>query len=278
MSLLKARFLLQFADSYACRYMLFAMRALSLTIFLAFSTLAVGQASRAPAAFEVASVRPSQREVGPDYNNQITYSANGIMARNVTLKRLIAEAYHVQLNQISGPGWLDRSEYEVEARAAGASTRDEMALMLRGLLAERFNLKEHSETREMRAYELAVGKSGLKIHPMSEGEAAGAQAGFHFHGDMRQFADLLAVQLSIPAPVNPSVPSRASGPPIPVLDKTGLQGTYDFSVDIHPELGTDLFTLWQRALQDQLGLTLENRKENVEVMVVDQAEKMPPEN
>jgi uncharacterized protein (TIGR03435 family) len=259
--------------------MLLAMRAFSLIFFLVLSALvAFGQASRAQAAFDVASVRPSQREVGPDYNNQITYSPTGIVARNVTLKRLIAEAYHVQLNQISGPGWLDRSEYEVEARAAGASTREQMEPMLRSLLAGRFNVKEHSETREMRAYELAVGKSGPRIHPMNEGEVAGSQARFHFRGDMRQFADLLAVQLSIPASDNPSVPSRASGPPIPVLDKTGLQGTYDFNVDIHPELGTDLFTLWQRVLQDQLGLTLENRKENVEVLVVDQAEKMPTAN
>jgi uncharacterized protein (TIGR03435 family) len=259
--------------------MLWAMNALSLIIFLALSApVGFGQASRAPAAFEVASVRPSQREVGPDYNNQITYSPTGITARNVTLKRLIAEAYHVQLNQISGPGWLDRNEYELEARAAGASTPEQMALMLRGLLAARFNLKSHSETRQMRAYELAVGKSGPRIHPTNEGETAGAQGGFHFHGDMRQFADLLAVQLSIPASDNPSVPSRASGPPIPVLDKTGLQGTYDFSVDIHPELGADLFTLWQRVLQDQLGLRLENRKGNVEVLAVDQAEKMPTEN
>ena len=259
--------------------MLLAMRAFSLIIFLALSaSVAFGQVPRASAAFDVASVRPSQHEVGPDYNNQITYSPTGIVARNVTLKRLIAEAYQVQMNQISGPGWLDRSEYEVEARAAGTSTRDEIALMLRRLLAERFHLKEHSETREMRAYELTVGKSGPRIHPMSGAETARAGAGFNFRGDMRQFADLLAVQLSIPASDNPSVPSRSSGPPIPVLDKTGLLGTYDFSVDIHPELGTDLFTLWQRVLQDQLGLTLENRKGNVEVLVVDQAEKMPTEN
>jgi uncharacterized protein (TIGR03435 family) len=243
------------------------------------ASVAFDQAPRASVSFDVASVRPSQREVGPDYNNQITYSTTGIAARNVTLKRLIAEAYHVQLNQISGPGWLDRSEYEVEAKAAGAITREQMALMLRSLLTERFKVKVHSETREMRAYELAVGKSGPRIRPMNEGEAAGpSQARFHFRGDMRQFADLLAVQLSIPAPVDPSVPSRASGPPIPVLDKTGLQGTYDFSVDIHPELGTDPFISWQRALQDQLGLTLENRKENVEVLVVDEAEKTPTEN
>jgi uncharacterized protein (TIGR03435 family) len=63
-----------------------------------------------------------------------------------------------------------------------------------------------------------------------------------------------------------------------VVDKTGLQGIFDFSVDIHPELGTDMFTSWQRALQDQLGLKIESRKGNVAVLAVDAADKMPTEN
>jgi hypothetical protein len=210
------------------------MRGLLLIVFFVIqASVGFGQGSSAPAAFDVASVRPSQREVGPDYNNQITYSSAGITARNVTLKRLIAEAYHVQLNQISGPGWLDRNEYEFEARATGASTPEQMAPMLRSLLAERFHLKEHSETREMRAYELAVGKSGPKIHPMSGAETVRAGAGFHFHGDLRQFADLLAVQLSIPASDNPNpyqlqtiqacLPERA-GPRFQCWTKLGLRG------------------------------------------------------
>jgi uncharacterized protein (TIGR03435 family) len=132
--------------------------------------------------------------------------------------------------------------------------------------------------REMRVYELVVGKSGSKIHPMSDRETAPAQAGFHFHGDLRQFADLLAVQLTIPAMDNPGEPVRASQSQVPVLDKTGLPGIFDFSVDIRPELGTDGFTSWQRALQDQLGLRIESRKGNVPVVVVDEAAKIPTEN
>jgi uncharacterized protein (TIGR03435 family) len=55
-------------------------------------------------------------------------------------------------------------------------------------------------------------------------------------------------------------------------------GFFDFSVDIHPELGTDMFTSWQRALEDQLGLRIESRKENVAVLVVDEAARIPTEN
>jgi uncharacterized protein (TIGR03435 family) len=153
-----------------------------------------------------------------------------------------------------------------------------MAPMLQGLLAERFKLTKHGETREMRVYELVIGKSGPKVRAVNPGEMAGTLAGFHFHGDMRQLADLIAVQLAIPALSSPSEPAKASGPPIPVVDKTGLVGTFDFRVDIHPELGTDMFTAWERFLEDQLGLRMENRKGDLEVLVVDNAAKIPTEN
>ncbi len=255
------------------------MRVVSLLISLSLpASIAFGQASAVAPAFDVASVRPSQRAVGPDYNNQLTYSPNGIVARNATLKRMLAEAWRLQVNQIVGPEWLDRNEYDIQANSATASSIEQESLMLRSLLTERFKLTTHSETREMRAYELSIGKSGPKIQQPGAEEKGSAHSGFHFHGDMRQFADLLAVQLSIPATVNPNESVRAGGPPIPVLDKTGLPGIYDFYVNIHPELGTDGFTVWQRALEDQLGLRLENRKGSVDVLVVGSALKIPTEN
>ena len=259
--------------------MLKAMRALSVLISFALSSsVAVGQASTTAPAFDVASVKPSQHLVGPDYNNQLSYSPTGIKARNVTLKRLVAEAYQLQVNQVLGPSWLDKNEYDIDASSAGVSTREQNALMLRSLVAERFKLTQHSEMREMRVYELVIGKSGSKIHPISEGETPTAGAGFHFHGDLRGFADLLTVQLSIPASDNPAEPARASASPISVLDKTGLPGIFDFSVNMNPELGTDMFASWQRVLEDQLGLRIESRKENVAVLVVDEAARTPTEN
>jgi uncharacterized protein (TIGR03435 family) len=95
---------------------------------------------------------------------------------------------------------------------------------------------------------------------------------------MRQFADLLTVQFSIPAPSDPSVPVIGLGPQIPVLDETGLQGTYEFSVEIKPELNTDGFTAWSRVLEDRLGLKIESQKGDVPVVVVDDAAKIPTGN
>ena len=239
---------------------------------------ALGQAVASTPAFDVVSVKPVEHTVGLDYNNRLTYSPNGLAARNITLKRLIAEAYRLQLSQVSGPKWIDENEYDIDARTAGAATREQMLLMLRSLLAERFNLKQHSELREMRVYDLIVGKSGLKIQPVSDEETDAPHAGSHFRGDMRSFADFLAVMFTLPAPSSPSEPVIAGGPQIPVLDKTGLTGIFDISVDMRPELGTDSFAMGQRVLQDQLGLNVESRKENVAILVVDDAAKIPTEN
>jgi uncharacterized protein (TIGR03435 family) len=229
-------------------------------------------------AFEVASVKSSAQTVGPDYNNQVSWTPTGFTARNVTLKRLIADAWNLQLDQIIGPEWLDRNEYEIEARFAEGATRQQKALMLQSLLAGRFGLKQHTETRNLRVYELTTAKTGPKIKPFVDGGASRPSPGFHFHGDMHQFADLLAVQFSIPAPQDPGTPVTAGGPAIPVLDKTGLDGIYDFSVDMRPELGTDQFAAWRRVLADQLGLSIESRKGDVAVIVVDEVAKAPSAN
>lgn len=242
------------------------------------SVLALALPQLPAQSFDVASVRPSEHEVGPDYNNQITYSPGEFSARNVTLRRLVAEAWHCQMNQVIGPPWIDHSEYDITARTPEGATKEQFPAMLRGLLADRFRLKQHDDTRQMRVYELAIGEAGPKIHAIDQGATAPAGSGFHFRGEMRQFADLLAVQFSIPAPDSPSAPVRAGGSQIPVLDKTGLQGVYEFSVDLRPEMGTDTFTGWKRALEDQLGLKIESRKEDVPVVVVDDAAKIPAPN
>ena len=95
-------------------------------------------------SFDVASVKPSLRTVGKDAMTPIIISPNGLSARNVTLKRLIVQAYGVQPHQIlGGPNWLDSSEYDVEAKAGAAVSRDEIRSMLRALLTERFRLAVH---------------------------------------------------------------------------------------------------------------------------------------
>lgn len=258
--------------------MLDHMRALIAYAVLAVLLSAANDPLNAQSAFEVASVRPSAHEVGPDYNNQITYSPGEFEGRNVTLRRLIAEAWQCQLKQVAGPAWLDRNEYDISARLPESSDVKQVPGMLRTLLVERFGLKAHEESRQMRAYVLSVANSGPKIQPVQQALAAQQANGIRFHGTMREFADYLAVQFSMPAPQNPDMPVRAGGPATPVLDKTGLRGLYDFNVDIRPELGTVPFTIWSRALPEQLGLKIESRQADVPVIVVDTSNKTPTEN
>ena len=246
-------------------------------LFWLMLTLCVEAIAQAP-SFDVASVKPSQKTVGPDYNNQFKYSPSAFTARNATLKALIAEAYRLQRRQVIGPAWIDKNEYDIDARVNDSSSREQLSTMLQSLLSERFGLRQHTETRSIRAFELTVAKSGPKLQPIREGATAAPNAGLHFRGDMRQFADLLAIQLSMAAPTDPNVPVMAGGPPVPVLDQTGLRGAYEFNLEVRPELGTDGLTLWQRVLQDQLGLRIESRKEPVTVLLVDDAAKTPSAN
>lgn len=265
--------------SSAARAILNGMRSTLVTAPVALLNIVVWtHALAAQPSFDVASVRPSQHAVGPDYNNQITSSASEFTGRNVTLKRLVAEAWRCQLNQVLGPPWLDQNEYDIAARVPEGAGDEQIPLMLRSLLSERFHLKEHDETRPMHVYELTTGPRGARIKATPPESAPSPGTGFHFRGTMRQFADLLAIQFSIPAASSPDVPVRAGGSPIPVLDKTGLRGVYEFSVDLRPELGTDAFTAWKRALEEQLGLRIESRKGDVPVVVVDDAAEIPTAN
>ena len=205
-------------------------------------------------SFDVASVKASARTLGRDVATPMAIVPTGIIAHNATLKRLIVQAYGVQPYQVTGgPGWLDASEYDVEGKVGAVVSREQLNAMLRTLLAERFHLKVQRQTKELRVYEMVVDAGGLKLRPVEIDDATG---GGGFRGTMTQLAQLVSVQLSIPPIDDPSRPSIASGPPVPVVDKTGLDGTYEFPLDLRPEAGTDMFTLWQRKLRD-LGLRLE---------------------
>ena len=229
--------------------------------------------------FAVASVRPSRRVAGRDSRGQIVTGVDKVSARNVSLMDLMVEAYRLERYRVSGgPGWLDSDEFDVEAKADGPAGKDRLRLMLQTLLSDRFQLAVHRETKEIRAYALVVDKNGPKIHPRKEGESSTEAGEREFHGDLRQFANLLSIQLSIPAVTDPSKPAMATGSPVPVLDGTGLEGTYDIGVDFRPEPGGDMFTRWQAFLQERLGLKLERRKTGTEFLVIDRAQRTPIEN
>jgi uncharacterized protein (TIGR03435 family) len=185
----------------------------------------------------------------------------------IQVERLIEWAYNVRDFQVTGgPEWIreGRFRFAVEATAGQASTPDEMRLMLQHLLADRFQLKLHRETRELSVYALVPGRSGPKIRESAKAPANGKGAIDIGKGEligrgatMANFVEILTDNLDRP-----------------VLDKTELAGHYDFTLNydqsslVDWRLGPALFSLVQ-----DIGLRLEQRKAPFEVLVVDSVER-----
>lgn len=225
--------------------------------------------------FDVASVKRSLATTGGD--GEVTAESVRFAARNVTLKRLLFEAWRIPYAQISGPAWINSAEYDVDARAGRPTSSDELRAMLRDLLTARFRLEIRQGEREQRVYILTVAKGGPRL---TSAPLTGPWV-HRFRGDLSEFANFLAVQLTIPAPgatSAPNVPSFAAGTPTPVLDKTGIDGVHDLAVELQLDQTNDTFTLWQRALGEQLGLRLESGRATAPFLTVLRATREPVGN
>lgn len=221
--------------------------------------------------FEVASVRPS----GATRNDSSGIgTGNGRLdAHNVTLLRCIIGAYGIGPSEVTGgPDWLDSDRFDISGKAEEATNDDfELMLMLRDLLADRFKLVTHREMKTIPVFVLELARNGPKMKE-SEGESirntrnsnAGARMDIQ-NTDMDSFAHVLAQQADRP-----------------VVNRTGLKGTYSFTLEWMPERygsanesssAPSLFT----AIQEQIGLRLRSERAPVEVLVIDGAEH-PSEN
>jgi uncharacterized protein (TIGR03435 family) len=214
-----------------------------------------------PPAFEAASVKPS-KSLDNGTNSKSTPGA--ITMEGYSLRSLIQDAYGVKDFQISGgPKWMDSDRYDINAKAAGPANYPELKLMLQTLLAERFKLVFHRESKPSTGYALVVARKGLKIQPV-EG-AVGSSMNNHNSNltakgvSMQRLADWLARLVSAP-----------------VSDATQVSGVFDFKLGWTPDEksaaapdGPSLFT----ALEEQLGVKLEPHKTTIEIIVVDTAEK-----
>ncbi len=254
----------------------------TLSIFTACAAFA--QPSEPAPAFEVASVKASTTSVGGEGmgpgrggREMVTPSPAGVTMKNVHLKSVIQWAYHLQAIQISGPGWLDDNRYDVVAKAASQVPTERQRLMMQTLLAERFKLTCHRETKEMPAYVFTVAKSGHKLKPSeSEGEME-----LKPNGSSKMAASFSRVTM---AQLMETVSSPLQGV---VVDQTGLKGSYDFTLDMSAFMGggdfkptgiEDVITLIIQAAKEQLGIIIEQKKVPAEVLIVEHIEKIPVEN
>jgi len=240
---------------------------------LAAGFLAIMAFAAPPPAFEVASIKPSKVNLGHD--GEIALDPGRLVVRNATLKRLIVDAWGVSYTRIAdGPKWLDTDEFDIEAKAENPATPAELKVMLRTLLAERFRFEFRRETRKGHAYILTTVASGPKLTAKSDKNGPGVM---RFHGTLGEFANILSTEIAIPVLDDPTLPSRPDPVPVTVIDKTGIEGIHDISIVFLPDTGADAFTLWRLALQEQLGLRLEPAGTQVEVLVIERAEKPLPE-
>jgi uncharacterized protein (TIGR03435 family) len=282
----------------------FCSRPSVIVVVLVACTAALGQAAGRKLEFDAASVRRSQ----PPSSGRILVGGRGgpgsadpgrVVYNFMPLKALLSIAYGVKQYQISGPGWFETERYDIIATIPDGTTKAQFPMMLQNLLTNRFGIALHHETRELPLYELSVAKNGPKLKaPAADPNAPpGTERmtltpnGFHLVGSAETvsvLAGILENQLGNP-----------------VVDKTGLSGTFDFTLDFSresvqnlalaglppppanaagpvagapppadPGEAPSLFT----ALQEQLGLKLDRKRGPLDVIVVDRAEKAPREN
>jgi uncharacterized protein (TIGR03435 family) len=242
--------------------------------------MAIGGLLLPVAAFSQDSPRFDSASVKPSKTGERGYSIRPLPGRlsigNTTLRLMIAAAYHVNDFQISGgPKWLDSERYDIEAKAAADAlpTERQMMGMLQQLLADRFGLAIHRETKDLPRYSLELAKGGPKF------QASTDQGAPEFRVFQRR--QITARRSTL----EPLLGAMAWLLGRPVLDKTGLTGLYDYKLEWTPDqvqLASDETSgrpvdenvpSLTSALQEQMGLRLQSQKGPVEIIVVDRAEK-----
>jgi uncharacterized protein (TIGR03435 family) len=230
------------------------------------------QPSTTAPAFDSASVKLATEEsIRNPGGRRIQTSPGSLITHGLTLRACIIWAYDMPA-QIIGPDWLNDVQLDIVAKASTPAADRELYQMLRRLLSERMGVKAHSEKREMSVYALTIAKGGPKFSesategPMVTGQDKGAML-------------IQRVTMSqLAAEIGRGMFDR------PVIDATGLKGRYDIRIDmgavqsVNQADRMDAASAMMAALQEQMGLKLESRKDLVDVLVIDHAEKTPTEN
>jgi uncharacterized protein (TIGR03435 family) len=240
--------------------------------------------------FDVISVKP-----GKDNMTRMQFTPDGLRGTGVTVRFPLYEGYGgINHQQVIGePAWSSTEGFDIEAKVAladvptlGKMTFEQRRTMFQSILADRFKLVVHHETRELPLYVLSVAKRGSKLKPSAPDDPAAPTP--RRRGMMINNGKVMANDAQLSTLV--TVLSRTLGRTI--IDRTGLTGNYDFTLEYAPEEGgpqqpgagagaggglpaspadsaPSIFT----ALQEQLGLKLESTKGPVDVIVIDHIEK-----
>jgi uncharacterized protein (TIGR03435 family) len=276
---------MSFVTKHDCNKSIFGgNRTLVVATFFTIAILCMRDDAQTPAvSFDVASIHINNTETDGHHHIISDPAESHFRTVNLALRDLIQFAYGLPDSQIlGGPAWLGSVMFDIDAKSDPVAdaelhalpteqARHEKQLMVQALLADRFELKVHQETRQLPVYALVVTKDGSKLIPSKvDGTTIDTgRARLHIAGSddtigilARELAQLLGR---------------------PVLNQTGLAGRYDLSLrwapddavasgPSTPDLPPDIFT----AIQEQLGLKLESIKGPVPVLVIDSVEKPSP--
>jgi uncharacterized protein (TIGR03435 family) len=217
--------------------------------------------------FDVASIKVNRTE-----SSSFSFRNGEVAATGVSLLGLLRTAYGLGTSRIVGPGWLDSDRYDVLAKSQAGASESNLRLMLQNLLKDRFRMSLHWEKREMPVYEMVVAKDGLKIKPFDPAQPMSEMKPTPGAVSMMGLASMTSLAETI---------SGSAGRP--VIDKTGLHGQYNYrlnfiSLSTQSENAADPAPDFFAAIEQQLGLKLEPKRAQVEVLVIDHAERVPLEN
>jgi uncharacterized protein (TIGR03435 family) len=236
-------------------------------VLLALVVAAQAQQPASRVEFEVVSVKPGDPN---DPSSSGRSTPGGMEMRNTTLNTLVRGAYGLNEFQLAGgPKWAGSAKFNVVAKMPEGATRDQIPLMMQSMLADRFKLEFHRETRTLQEYALVVAKGGPKLQEATEDGKA--------HNGTSQGPRLIKARA---ATLSDLARMLIGAVRAPVLDRTEIAGQYTIALEFAPLLGStptdenlpDIFAAVQ-----SLGLRLEPIKGPVELVVIDSA-AMPPEN
>jgi uncharacterized protein (TIGR03435 family) len=235
--------------------------------------LAAGQTGDARLEFEVASIKPWVPPAGGGRGGMMLGMRGGpgtadpeqITYSGLPLKFILMNAYDVRPYQINGPGWLDTERFDIVAKVPSGATKEQVRVMLQNLLADRFGLKLHHETKDSQVYELVVDKNGPKFKPTTLADSAATpipdgppqpplgppklgKDGFPQLPQADRPGMMMMMTMGTGGPRARMVAKAQTIAQVaqmlgnqvnrPVVDKTGLTGKYDFTLEFEFEPGS----------------------------------------
>ncbi len=250
------------------------MKAMGAVVLLAVTVLSAQE--EASPAFEVASVKVAAQRTGTA--SLIATDTDPAMVRysNITLKILIAIAYRFDSRLIrGGPAWIDDQLYDLAAKLPAGASQDRVPVMLQALLAEKFKLAVHRETKEQSVYFLVQGKTGPRL---KQAQSTDDQSVQRLRGDHPPIQITHSGILGHSMDMGTFAATLAHVAGHQVVDHTGLTGLYDINLTWRPEDDKDFAPELFTVIQEQLGLKLESGKGPVEMLVIDHADRDPGQN